>query len=129
MKKIFILSFLLFSIITQAAFEVREFKSEKDKERYYSMIEELRCPKCDNQNLESSNAPIAKDLRDYIFKNINDGKNDSEILSELISRYGEFVSYNPKFNKETFLLWVIPVLIFIVGLITILYVFFTKKEE
>uniref|UniRef100_UPI0010696931 cytochrome c-type biogenesis protein n=3 Tax=Pseudomonas TaxID=286 RepID=UPI0010696931 len=69
---------------------------------------ELRCPKCQNQNIADSNAPIATDLRREIFRMLEEGKSNAEIVDFLVLRYGDFVLYKPPVDTRTYLLWYGP---------------------
>ena len=86
----------------------REFGSAGDEARYLALIEELRCVKCQNQNLKDSSAPIAADLRDEIYKMIEEGMDDAAIVRFLVDRYGDFVRYRPPLQSSTWLLWFGP---------------------
>ncbi|MCC6373214.1 MAG: cytochrome c-type biogenesis protein CcmH, partial [Moraxellaceae bacterium] len=82
--------------------------NEAQELRYQALIAELRCPKCQNQNLAGSDAPIAKDLKDRTYQLLQDGKTDSEIRDYMISRYGDFISYKPPVRGSTYALWFGP---------------------
>ena len=92
----------------QAAIDTYEFSSQAERERYRILVEELRCPKCQNQNLADSNAPIAMDLRAQIYRMLNEGQSDEQIINYLVSRYGDFVLYKPPVSARTLLLWYGP---------------------
>lgn len=112
------------------AMEVLEFQTPEDQERYRVLTEELRCPKCQNQNLEDSNAGIAVDLRNQIYAMVNDGKSNQEIIDYMVARYGEFVLYRPVHDSSTAVLWYGPfVLLLVGGLIFILVVFKNKRQS
>ena len=129
MKKIIVVISLLFLLnpSSYAAVEVKQFKNLEHERRYKSLILELRCVVCQNQNIAESNAALAKDLRKQVFKMINAGKSDDDILEFMVIRYGDFVLYRPEFNSMTFLLWVGPFIIFIIGL-TILVSFIRQRK-
>ena len=118
MKKLMSLLFLfiVFSPVSHAAVEVKQFKTPEHEHRYKKLINEFRCVVCQNQNIEDSNAGLAKDLRKQVYKMISEGKSNDEILDFMVTRYGDFVLYRPLFNSTTFLLWVGPFIIFILGL-------------
>ena len=117
MKNLIIIFSLLFSTsILEAAVEIKQFQNSEHEQRYKNLINEFRCVVCQNQNIADSNAELAKDLRKQVFKMINAGKNDDEIMDFMVARYGDFVLYRPQFNSMTFLLWVGPFIIFIIGL-------------
>lgn len=98
------------------------FSDEKLRPRYESLIQELRCPKCQNQNLADSNAPIASDLRREIRRLLEDGKSDEEIKSYLRDRYSDFVLYRPEVQSNTLFLWIAPVVVVIFGLVVVLLI-------
>ncbi|MFT2110288.1 cytochrome c-type biogenesis protein CcmH [Marinomonas sp. 2405UD68-3] len=116
-------SVLLFCVITffssysfAEAEAILKFHSTVDETRYNALIEELRCPKCQNQNLADSNAGIAIDLRNQVYSMINQELSDKEIVDYMVARYGEFVLYKPANNAGTFLLWYGPLILLIIGL-------------
>ncbi len=106
---------LVVSATAHAAIDTYDFKDEAERERYRTLTEELRCPKCQNQNIADSNAPIAMDLREEIFRMLEDGKSNDEIVAYLVDRYGDFVRYNPPVNTTTLLLWYGPAGLLILG--------------
>ncbi|MCQ4240618.1 cytochrome c-type biogenesis protein [Stutzerimonas stutzeri] len=99
----------------QAAIDAYEFQSEAERERYRTLVEELRCPKCQNQNIADSNAPIAMDLRREIFRMLEEGQSNEQIVDYLVARYGDFVRYKPPVNIKTLLLWYGPIALLVVG--------------
>ena len=106
---------LAVSATAHAAIDTYDFKDEAERERYRTLTEELRCPKCQNQNIADSNAPIAMDLREEIFRMLEEGKSNDEIVAYLVDRYGDFVRYNPPVNATTLLLWYGPAGLLILG--------------
>lgn len=107
---------LALSGAVHAAIDTYEFGSEAERERFRVLTEELRCPKCQNQNIADSNAPIATDLRREIHRMLEEGKSDDEIVDYLVDRYGDFVRYKPPVNARTFFLWFGPALLLVGGL-------------
>jgi cytochrome c-type biogenesis protein CcmH len=99
---------LLLACAARAEVEVRRFDSEAERARYRALIEELRCPQCQNQNLAASDAPIARDLRAEVLRLLREGRSDPEILEHLVERYGDFVRYRPAWQPSTYLLWIAP---------------------
>lgn len=91
-----------------AGIDSYEFNDAQEEQRYRVLIEELRCPKCQNQNLAGSDAPIARDLKDKTYLMIRQGKSDDEIKSYLVARYGDFVTYRPPLRASTLFLWMGP---------------------
>ena len=84
------------------------FSSGKDAARFQTWIQETRCVVCQNQNLASSSASIANDLKHKIYRMIQDKKSDAEIQDYLVKRYGEFILLKPRFNPLTAMLWLFP---------------------
>jgi cytochrome c-type biogenesis protein CcmH len=101
--------------LAQAAIDAYHFSTPAEEQRFTALIEELRCPKCQNQNLAGSNAPIAKDLKDRIYTLMEQGKSDDEIRAYLVDRYGDFISYKPPLRASTLLLWAGPFTLLIVA--------------
>lgn len=118
MIKILLSLVLLFSpAITSAAIEVHSFASEQTEEDYKQLVAELRCTVCQNQNLAGSNAELAGDLRNLVYKMLNEGKSKREILDFMVARYGDFVLYRPPLDKATIFLWGGPAIIALLGFI------------
>ena len=92
----------------QAAIDTYEFATEAERQRYRNLVEELRCPKCQNQNIADSDAPIAMDLRAQIYRMLEEGQSNQQIIDFLVSRYGDFVLYKPPVTARTLLLWYGP---------------------
>ena len=99
---------LMLTTVAHAAVDTYEFDSDADRQRYRQLTAELRCPKCQNQNIADSNAPIAMDLRQEIYRLLGEGKSNEEVVEHLVLRYGDFVRYKPPFDQRTWLLWVGP---------------------
>ena len=99
----------------RAVIETYEFSAPALEQRYQALSAELRCPKCQNQNIADSNAPIAQDLRKLLYQQLEAGASDEEILAYMVSRYGEFVRYRPDFQGPTLWLWLAPVILLLVG--------------
>ena len=91
--------------VARAAIDTYEFASDAERERFRNLTQELRCPKCQNQDIADSNAPIAADLRKQIYGQLQQGKSDGEIVDYMVARYGDFVRYKPPVNERTLLLF------------------------
>ena len=100
------------------------FENIKDEERFYSLIKEIRCPKCTSGSLASSNAPVSEDIKKKIIELIKEGKTDDEIKTFLSDRFGNEVLYNPGLNSSTYILWIAPVLFLFIAF---LMFFFRRK--
>ena len=99
---------LLFTGVAHAAIDTYEFAEPANRERFNNLTKELRCPKCQNQDLADSNAPIAMDLRREIYRMLQEGQSDEQIVEYLVNRYGDFVRYKPAVNTRTLILWYGP---------------------
>lgn len=109
------LAALIFAQPAMAVIDVYEFEDEVQRKRYLSFIDELRCPKCQNQNLAGSDSPIAQDLRRELYRMLEEGKSDKEITDFMVARYGDYVLYKPQVKSNTYLLWGLPVGLFAVA--------------
>jgi len=102
--------------------ETFEFRDEVTKTRFQALSKELRCPKCQNQNLADSNSPIAADLRYELYELLQQGKADIEIVNFMVERYGEFVLYRPRVSSLTYILWFGPALLILIGVIVVIVI-------
>ena len=84
--------------------------------RYHELNAELRCLICQNRTIAESDAPLAKDLRAIVARQLAAGRSDGEIKQYLVDRYGEWVLYDPPFQMATLILWLGPFLLLLVGL-------------
>jgi cytochrome c-type biogenesis protein CcmH len=115
-----ILTLSFFAIQTQASVNVYNFKDPAQEQRFKKLIEELRCLKCQNQNLADSNAEIALDLKNQAYRLMNKGASDQEIIDYMVNRYGDFVLYRPQVKTSTYLLWYGPFLLLIIAIIALM---------
>ena len=75
----------------------------------------IRCLVCQGQSVYDSQTDFAISVRDLIKKNLKEGKSDKEIYDYLKAKYGEWIIYEPKFDKNTYLLWILPLILFVFG--------------
>ncbi|MEL0152313.1 MAG: cytochrome c-type biogenesis protein [Halieaceae bacterium] len=106
----------LASLHANAVIETYEFSTPELEVRYKALSQELRCPKCQNQNIADSNAPISRDLRAIVHEQLEAGASDEEIIVYLVDRYGEFVRYRPGVDNNTFWLWSAPLILLLMAL-------------
>ena len=102
-------------------------KNQEQELRARDISKNIRCMVCQNQSIDESNAPLAKDLRILIREKIKDGKNNDEIYEFLTDRYGDFILLKPPFKLSTLALWVLPFVFFIIG--TFIVFFQNKKSK
>ena len=105
--------------VAHAAIDTYEFANDAERERFRELTKELRCPKCQNQDIADSNAPIATDLRREIFRMLGEGKDNQQILDFMVARYGDFVLYKPALTSKTAVLWFGPLALLVGGLVVI----------
>jgi len=98
-----------------AAVSAYEFTDPADEARFRRLIEELRCPKCQNQTIADSNAPLSEDLRERVYAMIQQGRSDGEIVEFMVARYGDFITYRPPLKPVTWPLWFGPLLLTALG--------------
>jgi cytochrome c-type biogenesis protein CcmH len=120
---------LLLANVAVASTAVVEFSDESLRIRYQQLVQELRCPKCQNQNLADSNSPISEDLRAQVHRLLEQGMTDREIKDYLQSRYSEFILYRPEVNQNTWLLWAAPVLFLLFGLWVLYRMYFNRPSS
>jgi cytochrome c-type biogenesis protein CcmH len=93
-----------------------EIMADPGKEaRARDLSRELRCMVCQNQSIDDSDAPLARDLRLLVRERIGSGDSDSQVIDFLVARYGEFVLLKPRFTPHTLLLWLLPPLALVGG--------------
>lgn len=109
------LTLALLLSITASALEPIDYQSPAEEQRFKSLTAELRCVMCQNQSIADSNAPIAHDLRVEVLKLMREGKTNAQIKQYLVDRYTDFVLYEPPMKKSTWLLWLGPFLILLLG--------------
>jgi cytochrome c-type biogenesis protein CcmH len=83
--------------------------------RARSLSKELRCMVCQNQSIDDSDAPLARDLRVLVRERLQAGDSDRQVIDFLVARYGEFVLLRPRFSAHTALLWLGPAAILLIG--------------
>lgn len=93
------------------------FNNEADKQAYLKLLKELRCPKCQNQNIADSNAVVAKDMRVKTKELIDQGYNEQQVIDYMVDRYGQFAHYQPPLNVATVFLWLLPALFLVIGVV------------
>jgi cytochrome c-type biogenesis protein CcmH len=108
---------------------VYDFDTVQQEQRFQKITEELRCPKCQNQNISDSDAPIAKDMRDEVYRMMFDGASDDDIVNALVARFGEFVRYKPEVEKRTLLLWATPIIAVFGGLLIVAGVIIRSRRS
>ncbi len=123
-KKLFI--FISFILLSTSAFNqvVYEFEDSLQEKRFYSLISEIRCPKCTSGSIASSDAPVSRDLKNKVYELVLDGSTDKEIKTYVSDRFGDFSDYRPALEGSNYLLWFGP----FIFLALMLAIFFIKRR-
>ncbi|HEX7028164.1 MAG TPA: cytochrome c-type biogenesis protein [Gammaproteobacteria bacterium] len=106
-----------------------EFEDAQTKDRYYSLLEQLRCLVCQNQSLADSDAGLAQDLRRKVHEMLQEGAGDREIIDFMVARYGDFVLYNPPLKTSTVLLWFGPFILAGLGILGLVIYLLRRNEQ
>ena len=116
-------SFLIFSLYSFSEI-VYQFEDIAQEKRFYSLISEIRCPKCTSGSIASSDAPVSRDLKNKVYDLIIDGSSDDEIKKYVSDRFGNFSDYRPALEGANYILWFGP----FIFLSLILIIFFFKRR-
>jgi cytochrome c-type biogenesis protein CcmH len=97
--------------------------------RARALSAELRCMVCQNQSIDDSDAPLARDLRILLRERLTAGASDAEVIDFLVDRYGEFILLKPRFNANTALLWLVPPMVLVVGGVVAVVLFRRRRSS
>ncbi len=137
LRSIILSAIVFFSFQAQAIVNGHEYPFEEGSQvenatraqLFRTLAEELRCPKCQNQNLADSNAMIASDLRRELYNQVQAGKQGDDIVEFMVNRYGEFVLYKPKMNARTIALWYGPIFLLSIAICVFAFVLFKRRKK
>lgn len=122
-----LLTFFAFSVLTSfhvlAVEERYPLQTKQQRVWFQELTADLRCPKCQNQNIADSNATVSIDMKRKVHALLLEGKSKQEIVVYMKQRYGDFVYYQPPVNQTTIFLWLIPCL----ALLTAIWLFFSRR--
>ena len=120
---------LIFSHLSIAKIELLEFDNDQQKQSYDTLSEKLRCLVCQNQNLADSNAELAQDMRNKTYLMVKENKSEQDIIDYWVSRYGDFVLYDPPFKQRTIILWVGPFVLLVIAIIIGIRIIRSNKSK
>lgn len=126
-RSLILLLLLLTFSAAQAAIEVYDFSSENNRLRFQQLGGELRCPKCENQSIVDSNSPSAFDMRQELFRILEEGYSDQQVFDYMKARFGDFIMYRPPVRSDTWLLWFMPPLLVLAGLLLVFFLARSRK--
>ncbi len=120
------LTLFSFFILSTYAYNqvVYEFEDSMQEKRFYSLISEIRCPKCTSGSIASSDVPVSRDLKNKVYELILDGSTDAEIKEYVSERFGSFSNYRPALEGSNYFLWFGP----FIFLALMLVIFFIKRR-
>jgi len=109
--------------------EFHQFENKQQEKLYLQLIAELRCVKCQNQNLAESNAELARDMRDKSYEMVIKGASREDVVNYMTARYGDFVLYKPPFKAKTLLLWIGPPIFLFLSLFLLFKLIRNQKNQ
>ena len=116
-KKIFIFLYVALLLIT---FDNSLIAKDNTEEEIKKISLQLRCMSCQNQSIYESNTDFSKDIKNLIKLKLKEGKNEKEIITFLVERYGEYILFRPLINYNNIFLWSFPFILLIIGLFFVL---------
>lgn len=119
MRRLILMLLFCWPLALPAVQDIYQFGSVTDEQRFRELLVQLRCPKCQNQAISDSDAPIAQDMRQQVAEMIRAGRSDEEIVDYFVQRYGDFVSYHPPLTPQTMILWLAPLMAMAGGLLLV----------
>ena len=127
---------LLFCLVVAApsgllanAIDVHDFASQEEHDRYINLVKQIRCPKCQNQNILDSNSQISIDLRNQVARLVKEKKSDNDIKSYMVNRYSEFVLYDTPLTAGTLLLWYGPFVMLVIGVLVFMFSVWQRRKN
>ncbi|WP_312584657.1 cytochrome c-type biogenesis protein [Atlantibacter sp.] len=114
-----LLAALVLSFSVFAAIDTYQFKDEAQEQQFRELTAQLRCPKCQNNSIADSNAMIASDMRQKVYELQQQGQTQKQIIDYMVARYGNFVTYEPPVTPGTVVLWLLPALFILGGIIVV----------
>ena len=100
----------------------------QDKDLHSKISKNLRCLICQGQSIHDSDSEFANSIKILVENKLNEGLTEKQIYDYLKDKYGEWISYDPEFNKNTYFLWLLPILMFLIGGAIIIRLFIIKKN-
>jgi len=128
LKAILVAGLLAMSTASAYTLEAFAFEDPAQATAFRELIEELRCLVCQNESLSGSQAELAKDLREEVYRRFQAGEGRDEIVDFLVARYGDFVLYDPPLKPSTYPLWFAPFLLVSVGALFLTRTLLRKRQ-
>ena len=115
-------------LIVLIIFSFNNLKANIDEDIKNKITKNLRCLICQGQSVYDSDSEFANSLKVLVDKKLKEGLSENQIYDYFKDKYGEWILYDPKFNKNTYILWLLPILIFLIGGAIIFKSFIIKKN-
>lgn len=129
-KRALVLLLLLILMPTaQSAIELYDFSSEEKRARFHDLGAVLRCPMCENQSIIDSESPSAYDMRQELYRLLEEGYTDDEVFDYLKSRFGEFILYKPPVRSDTWILWYLPPFMVLSGFVILVLLARSRNKQ
>ena len=119
---------LIYSLIVFFLFNLNILKAEIENLKT-EITKNLRCLVCQGQSVYDSDTEFANSIKIIVEKKLDEGSTDEQIYSYLKNKYGEWILYDPEFTKNTYFLWLLPILIFLIGGMMIFKLYYNKKNN
>ena len=107
----------------------QNFVKADDQDERNQITKNLRCLVCQGQSVYDSDSEFANSLKILVKQKLNEGLSENQIYDYLKIKYGEWILYDPELNKNTYILWLLPILIFLIGGVIVFKNFFKKKKD
>ena len=120
-KRLLKIKILIIFILISFNFKNIAISSTFSEEQTINITKNLRCLICQGQTIHESNSDFAESMKKYIKSELKNGKTNEEIFSSLVEKYGQWIVYDPGISRNTFLLWTLPLLLFLIGGAIIVY--------
>tara|TARA_Y100000992_G_scaffold211580_1_gene145504 strand:- start:662 stop:1024 length:363 start_codon:yes stop_codon:yes gene_type:complete len=120
------MKFLKFFLIIIFLFHISLVSANENLKN--NITKNLRCLICQGQSVYDSDSEFANSIKILVKKKLNEGLTEKQIYNFLETKYGNWILYDPKFNKNTYFLWLFPIFLFILGGVVIFKLFINKKN-
>ena len=114
-KKLSIIKLLIYFFLISASLKSVAVSSTYSEQQTINITKNLRCLICQGQTIHESNSDFAESMKEYIKSELENGKTNDEIFSNLVEKYGKWIVYDPGISRNTLLLWALPLLLFLIG--------------
>lgn len=126
-KILLFITFISFNLSSFAAIDSYQFDNMEQERAFQDLAKQLRCPKCQNQNILDSNAGLALDMRNKTYEMVKAGRSEQQVIDYMVARFGNFVRYDPPMTPATIFLWLGPLFFILMGVVFLIR--FSKKSN